>query len=199
VIVTSLAQERRTFTIEFSTDQAMSFEDSNGARIRFRYEPKYMANVGQQVPNIGLLGTERLKTPDIALEVYAPGTTLNGAPELIIVLDAKYSSSSQRRKLSEVEEKYSKIGNKATGLVLSRQVWALTPQAPAAPSATGSLESHCTVDNQAFWSNYFEMINPVNGAIQTRPTRVGEFDPLEELLSLLLKRSGIHVQERLAD
>jgi hypothetical protein len=37
------------------------------------------------------------------------------------------------------------------------------------------------------------MVNPVNGAIQTRPVAPGQFDPLEQLLKLLLQRSGIQL------
>jgi hypothetical protein len=193
VVIIRLTQERKTFTIEFSTDQAMTFEDRNGGRVRFRYEPRYTSIPSSRGASIGLLGGERLKTPDIAIEIYPAGKTPADVPELIIILDAKYSSSSHRRKLGEVEDKYSKIGDLATGRVLSRQVWALTPQPPTFSSTAGGLQSHCTVDNQAFWSEHFEMVNPVNGAIETRPVPSAEFDSLEALLCLLLKRSGIYL------
>jgi hypothetical protein len=195
LVVTRLIHERKTFTIEFTSDQAMTFEDSNGARVRFRYEPKYVSAGGPQKPSIGLLGAGHLKTPDIALEIYLVGSSPPEVPDLIIILDAKYSSSSQRQKLGEVEGKYSKIGNPATGRVLSRQVWALTPKPPATPRHDKSLASYCTVDNSAFWSEHFDMTNPVNGAVETRPIGPGDFDQLETLLVLLLRRSGIHLSD----
>ena len=53
-----------------------------------------------------------------------------GPPELIIVLDAKYSSEAHTVKLDEFSRKYGKIGVFRTGRVLSRQVWAMTPMLP---------------------------------------------------------------------
>ena len=192
VIVARLAQERKTFTIEFTANQAVTFEDSIGGRVRFRYEPRYTSASASSSARIGLLGGDRLKTPDIALEVYPSGRAPTEVPELIIIMDAKYTTSSHQRKLDEVEGKYSKIGDLTTGQVLSRQVWALTPQPPTIPIVAGDLKSYCTLDNLAFYSDQFQMVNPVNGAIQTRPVPTGEFDPLEELILLLLSRAGIH-------
>ena len=187
-VASRLASGRKTLTIEFAADRAMTFEDGYGGRVRFRYNPEYRA--AREGSRIGLLGGGDLRTPDIAIELFPQGGD-PAMPWLIIVLDAKYSSLSQSHKVEEVKSKYSMIGDLVKGTVLSRQVWALTPAAPPGWTRSDNLRGCCTVDNRAFWSDRFEMTNPVNGAVRTRPTLVGEFDPLEALLVSLLVRSGI--------
>ena len=104
----------------------------------------------------------------MALEIYPPGR--GDVPDLIVVLDAKYSSLPQAQKLAEVAMKYAKIGDARRGRVLSRQVWALTPASPEGELPRDDLRGHCTVDNEAFWSAEFDAANPVIGAIEARPS-----------------------------
>lgn len=182
-----LAQELRRFTIEFTSDQAIEFGDGRGARVRFRYQPRYDAGGGA----VAVLGPGTLRTPDLALEVYAEGEAV---PGLIVVLDAKYSSMPQADKMAEVTTKYSKIGDARTGRVLSRQVWALTPRGPERASGEG-LRRYCTVDNRGFWSEGYDLAHPVNGAIQARPAAAGAYDPLEALVAGLLARAGVTLAE----
>ncbi len=191
IISTRLEQQGQRFTIEFSADQAINFHDSQGARVRYRYQPEYLACRGASGPAVGALDAASVRTPDMALEVFPADSASRDVPALIIVLDAKYSSASQWDKMTEVTTKYSKIGDGKTGRVLSRQVWALTPAAPANGGKGEELPGYCTVDNEAFWSEHFDVNNPVNGAVMTRPVRPGEFDPLQELLASLLKRAGV--------
>jgi hypothetical protein len=207
LISTGLAQEGRRFTIEFASDQAITFTDGRRTRVRFRYQPRYAAGevAGQAV---AVLEAGALRTPDMALEIYQAtaegracphcGKILEVAPApapdipaLIVVLDAKYSSLPQWEKMKEVAASYSKLGDPRTGRVLSRQVWALTPAAPAGGPGADGLRRYCTVDNEAFWSEQFDLDGPVNGAVQTRPVEPGSFDPLAALLVRLLKRAGV--------
>lgn len=186
VLSTLLAQDGQRFTIEFGADRSIDFMDEAGTRVRFRYHPVYTS--GRRVAVLDAGGT---RTPDVALEITLAGSD---APELIIVLDAKYSSADQRQKMSEVALKYAKIGDPRTGRVLSRQVWALTPT--GRPGRSGAdLRSHCTVDNVGFWSERYDIANPVNGAVQTRPVGTEPFDPLRELLVSLLTRAGVKYQQ----
>src|SRR5262249_30400997 len=115
-----LAEERDRFVVEFEPDQAVDFEDPEGRLVRVRYVPSYR-NHATARGAYGFLGEERERTPDIAVEVFPAGDA-SGPPELIIVLDAKYSSESHATKLDEVSRKYGKIGLFRTGRVLSRQV-----------------------------------------------------------------------------
>lgn len=187
LISTLLAGNERRFTIEFTSDQAMDFTDGAGHRVRFRYQPVYGGLRGP----VAVLDSGSVRTPDMALEVYMPGESM---PELIVVLDAKYSRATQREKMTEVSTKYAKIGDPRTGKVLSRQVWALTPVAPLGRGE--ALRGACTVDNVGFWSGDFEMAHPVNGALQMRPVGLGAFDPLRELLTVLLTRAGVQYGEK---
>ncbi len=228
LISTGLAQEGRRFTIEFASDQAITFADGRGTRVRFRYQPRYAAGEaapgvwGRNAPHaaghaVAVLEAGALRTPDMALEVYPAGpagaatcphcghpleahlseedasSSRRGAdvPGLIVVLDAKYSSLPQWEKMKQVAASYSKLGDPRTGRVLSRQVWALTPAAPAGGLGGDGLRRYCTVDNEAFWSEQFDLGSSVNGAVQTRPVEPGSFDPLAALLVLLLKRAGV--------
>jgi hypothetical protein len=197
LIATHLTQEGSRFTVEFSHDQAINFTDRRGARVRFRYQPEYLASQGNAAgPAIALLDAGLVRTPDMAIEIFPTRSSSIDLPEVIVVLDAKYSAMSQWEKLTEVSTKYSKIGDPRTGRVLSRQVWALTPSLPAAgQAAPEGLQRYCTVDNQAFWSATFDPANPVNGAVQTRPVRPGEFDPLRTLIVSLLNLFGIEYSE----
>lgn len=187
-VASRLAQGRNTFTIGFAADQSMTFEDGRGGTVRFRYNPVYGAD---DRAAIGLLDGGSKRTPDIALELFPRDSPSKGVPTLIVVFDAKYTSLSHKQKADEVKAKYSAIGDPSTGTVLSRQVWALTPVAAESGRNPAHLQSYCTLDNTAFWSDSFSMSNPVTGAIEVRP-RVGEaFDPLDALLVLLLRRTGI--------
>jgi hypothetical protein len=191
LISTRLAQEGRRFTIEFAADQAINFRDRQGARVRFRYQPAYTSCRGRTGAVVGTLDAGALRTPDMALEVFPARPTAVETPELIIVLDAKFSSLPQAEKLTEVTTKYSKIGDGRTGRVLSRQVWALTPVAPSPATPGEGLRPYCTVDNEAFWSDQFDVNNPVNAAIQTRPISPGAADPLRMLIVSLLRLADV--------
>jgi hypothetical protein len=219
LISTRLAQEGRRFTIEFAPDQAINFTDNRGARVRFRYQPAYLAGAGEAGPAVAVLEAGSLRTPDIALEIYPartapspgegrvcphcgkvlepqpPRTSSPDLPELIVIFDAKYSSMPQWDKMKEVAGSYSKIGDARTGRILSRQVWALTPTDAAGAARFDGLRRHCTVDNEAFWSEQFDLSNPVNGAVQTRPISPSTFDPLAALTVLLLRRAGVRYEE----
>ena len=99
------------------------------------------------------------------------------------------------QKLNEVQQKYGKIGIFQTGLVLSRQVWAMTPSAaqfrhPAGPEWA----AFCTLDNLAFWSDVFDMRSTVAGVIQVKPLMPAGRPPVDSLVRLLLRRSGVHLR-----
>lgn len=188
IIATRLGQEGKRFTLEFSWDQAINFTDGHGQRVRFRYQPEYLA-ARDDVAYAGVLSSSAVRTPDLAIEVFRSLT--DELPDLILVLDAKYSSAPQLEKVAEVTTKYARIGDGRTGAVLSRQVWALTPQAPFGAERADGLGRYCTVDNRGFWSLHYDIRHPVNGAIQTRPVEPGAFDPLEALLARLLTLAGV--------
>jgi hypothetical protein len=190
-----LHEDRDRLVIELATDQAVDFDDDEGRLIRLRYVPRYLPWRVDREARYGLLGTEVQRTPDIAVEIY-PATAPSDAPELILVFDAKYSSAPHLAKLEEVRHKYDRIGVFDTGLILSRQVWALTPAAASA-TASGQPEwaSFCTVDNQGFWSPRFDMQSCVAGVVQARPNMPAGRSPLESLLRLQLKRMGVRLKE----
>ena len=190
-----LQQERESFVVDFEPDQAVDFEDVSGNVVRLRYVPSYRGYEGERGPKYGLLGDERERTPDVALEIYLGGNAFNRPPDAIIVMDAKYSSEPHVAKLDEVKRKYGKIGVFQTGKVLSQQVWALTP-APAARARArvGTLPEWAlfsTVDNVGFWSEAFDVGSSVVGVIQAKPKMPAGRTPLESLLRLLLKRAGV--------
>ncbi len=191
ILSTRLAQEGKRFTIEFLPDQALSFTDGRGARVRFRYQPQYPAVRESGGPSVGVLDANAVRTPDMAIEVFRARSATPGIPDLIIVVDAKYSSATQAEKMVEVTTKYAKIGDGRTGRVLSRQVWALTPAASVEGASGEGLRRFCTVDNVAFWFGAFDPDSSVNGAVQTRPIAPGAFDPLQALLSLVLRLAGV--------
>jgi hypothetical protein len=189
-----LAEERDRFVLEFKPDQAIDFEDATGRLVRVRYVPSYRGlATAREV--YGFLAEHSERTPDIAIEIFSPGDTSGGPPELIIVLDAKYSSEPHLVKLDEVNRKYGKIGVFQTGKVLSRQVWALTtmPAAQIGSLREGQPEwaSFATVDNVGFWSEEFDMNSAVAGVVQARPKMPAGRPPLDSLLRLLLKRAGV--------
>lgn len=195
-----IAREERRFTIEFSANQVIAFTDNRGMRVRFRYQPEYPAN---RPTGPVLLDSSSLRTPDLAIEIFSNRNRgdvspqeAREMPELILVMDAKYSSVSQHEKMLEVMTKYSKIGDRRTGRVLSRQVWALTPTAPAELSYGAELKRLSTVDNVGFWSENFDIGNPVAGAVRALPTRPGEHDPLEALVVKVLRLAGVDYRER---
>jgi len=191
-----LAEERDRFVVEFTADQSLDYEDAQGNLIRLRYVPSYVGYRGERGHGYGLLGDDRERTPDIALEIFLGGEASNRPPDLIVVFDAKYSSESHQMKLEEVKRKYDKIGIFRTGKVLSQQVWAITPMAAPARRQTWGGElpewaSYCTVDNVGFWSDEFDIGSSVVGVVQAKPKMLAGRSPLESLLRLILKRVGI--------
>ena len=83
----------------------------------------------------------------------------------------------------------------ATGMVLSRQVWAMTPSpAQFRPGAGPEWAAFCTLDNLAFWSDAFDMQSSVAGVIQVKPLMPAGRPPIDSLLRLLLRRSGVHLR-----
>lgn len=189
-----LAEERDRFVLEFQPDQAIDFEDATGRLVRCRYVPSYRGLATARGSPYGFLAEHSERTPDIAIEIFPRGEP-GGPPELIVVLDAKYSSEQHMVKLDEVLRKYGKIGVFQTGKVLSRQVWALTTM-PAA--LIGSLRegqpewaSYCTVDNIGFWNEEFDIGSSAAGVVQARPKMLSGRSPLDSLLRLLLKRAGV--------
>jgi len=194
-----LAEDRDRFVVEFEPDQAVDFEDPEGRLVRVRYVPSYRNHATARGGAYGSLGEERLRTPDIAIEVFPAGDTSNEPPELIVVLDAKYSSEAHTVKLDEVNRKYGKIGVFRTGKVLSRQVWAMTPMPAASSPGRAGLNapewaSFCTVDNVGFWSDDFDMSSFVGGVVQAKPKMPAGRPPLDALLRLLLRRAGVVLQ-----
>ena len=189
-----LAEERDRFVLEFQADQSIDFEDMTGRLVRVRYVPSYRG-LATAREAYGFLAEYRERTPDISIELFPPGDTSGGPPELIIVLDAKYSSEPHPLKLDEVSRKYGKIGVFQTGKVLSRQVWAMTtmPAASIGSTREGQPEwaSYCTVDNIGFWSDEYDMTSFVAGVVQARPKMPAGRSPLDSLLRLLLKRAGV--------
>jgi hypothetical protein len=190
-----LEAERTRFVVEFTPDQAVDFEDDTGRLVRLRYVPSYRNEEASSGLAYGLLSPEEERTPDIALEIFPPGDRSNPVPDLIAVFDAKYTSVPHRNKLEEVRLKYSKIGVFSTGLVLSRQVWALVPGGPQPPCSFGpQFSSHCTVDNSGFWRDDYDMTSWTAGVIQAKPKLNSERSPLEGLVRLLLRRAGVAVR-----
>ena len=91
--------------------------------------------------------------------------------------------------------KYGKIGVFETGLVLSRQVWALVPSTPGSARITGpEWSGNCTVDNCGFWSERYDMKSWTAGVIQAKPRLAVQRPPVEGLLRLLLRRAGVAVR-----
>ncbi len=190
-----LEAERTRFVVEFTPDQAVDFEDDTGRLVRLRYVPSYRPEDESGGLAFGLLSPEEERTPDIGLEIYPSGDRTNPVPELIAVFDAKYTSVPHRQKLEEVRLKYGKIGVFATGLVLSRQVWALAPSGPLPPRSYGpAFSAHCTVDNSGFWRDDYDMKSWTAGVIQAKPRLGLERSPLEGLIRLLLRRAGVAVR-----
>ena len=185
-----LGAERDRFVIDFMTDQWTDFHDRTGRLVRLRYVPLYRSRAYDLAQGYGLLGPETEATPDLTLEIYPAGAD-DVPPETMIVLDAKYSTSSHAQLIERVRNKYGRIGLFATGEILSRQVWALTPTEPhSAPLYALEWSRYCSVDNLSFWSDTFDATAPVAGAILTRPL-LSEPSPLESLLRWLLSREGL--------
>ena len=186
--------ERTRFVIEFAQDQAIDFEDTTGRLVRLRYTPGYYPESSSGGLAYGLLSLDELRTPDISLEIFPPDRASNPIPELIIIFDAKYTSVPHRTKLEEVRHKYASIGIFATGLILSRQVWALVPRPPLTRMPEANLASYCTVDNSGFWSEKYDMRSWNHGVIQARPRLDLARSPLDQLLRLMLRRAGLAVR-----
>lgn len=186
------AEHEDRFVIEFGNDQRLDFRDGADRIVRLRYEPAYQSARLNPEATYGLLGTTRERTPDIAIEIYGAEEGLLDAPSLILVFDAKYSTSSYEWKIDEVKHKYGKIGLFGTGETLSRQVWALMPGPPSCPSnSSPEWAAFCAVDNHAYWSSQFDMGSTVAGAIQARPRMMAGIPPLESLVIDLLDRAGV--------
>jgi hypothetical protein len=187
-----LGAERDRFVVEFAPDQAVDFTDERGRLVRLRYLPSYRAAEDGPGPAYGWLGAGGERVPDMTVEVFAAGAAPGSSPDLLIVLDAKYTSDPHDKKLEEVKLKYDRIGVFRTGAVLSRQVWALVPTLPPRRSVFGpEWASFCTVDNHAFWSEHFDVASTVAGTVQAKPRMPPGRSPLESLLRLLLKRCGV--------
>ena len=189
---------RDRLVIEFESNQTLDFLDAAGRLVRMRYEPEYRRISDSGGLPFGLLdGT--LKTPDFALEVY--GTDGDTTPKLIAILDAKYSTASHTFLLSKLKGKYSQIGEFSSGRVLSRQIWAVTPSQPTHPANESGLQSFCTCDNGAFWSESFSSSANVAGAVQARPSLAGSKEaatggrsPLELLIRRILVIAGVELR-----
>ncbi len=188
-----LRDERERFVVEFEANQAVDFYDEKDRLVRIRYVPRYLSRVRSKGAPYGLLGSDEERTPDIALEIYDRASHVV-LPEMIIVIDAKYSSSAHNVKMDEVRRKYGKIGVFKSGSMLSRQVWAMAPT----PAVGGPMEDQpdwaqatCTVDNDAFWSEEFDMRSSVTGVVQAVPGVLPHKSPLNSLLRMLLTRSGV--------
>ncbi|HVK12655.1 MAG TPA: hypothetical protein VM597_28150, partial [Gemmataceae bacterium] len=167
----------------------------SGRLVRLRYVPSYRREADSVGSAVGLLSPDQERTPDLALEVFAPGARDNPVPELIVVLDAKYTTQPHSRKLDEVRLKYDKIGVFETGRVLSRQVWAIVPTGPdLAPVRGPDWARHCTVDNVGFWSERYDMASPTAGVVRAKPRFGDGRPPLDGLIRLILKRAGVAVR-----
>ncbi|MCB9953572.1 MAG: hypothetical protein H6824_21560 [Planctomycetaceae bacterium] len=189
-----ISDGRDRFVIQFEGNQTIDFVDQTQRLVRVRYEPEYRSIRDSGGLGFGLLGGASLRTPDIAIEIYPDEGGLS-VPSLIVVLDAKYSTSDHERKLEIVRGTYSKIGVFSTGQEISRQIWALTPAA-ASPDVTKPWwASYCTVDNNGFWFENFDMSNTVAGAIQAKPNQPGGRSPLEMLIRLILQRAGVELND----
>jgi hypothetical protein len=185
-----VAAERERFVIEFSSDQWIDFQDRTGRLVRLRYVPRYRNRFLDSGRGYGLLGPEPEVTPDLSLELYSSNRA-EGAPELIVVLDAKYSNSPHVQILDRVRAKYGRIGSFSDGVIRSRQVWALAPTAPQSSQyLTPQWANSCTIDNLSFWSDSFDDSTPVAGVVQARPL-LGQPAPLELLLRWVLEREGV--------
>ena len=191
-----LRDERERFVVEFEANQAIDFEDPNGRLVRIRYVPRYLSRARAGLAQYGLLGIDEERTPDIAIEVFSSVTGRLAVPESIIVIDAKYSSQPHTMKLDEVRRKYGKIGVFKSGSVLSRQVWAMSPSAPSHPpiDTAPTWASACTVDNEGFWSDEFDVQSTVTGVVQAVPGQPVGKSPLDHLLRLLLTRNNVELR-----
>jgi hypothetical protein len=187
-----LVRDRDRLVVDFANDQQVDFIDERDRLVRLRYVPHYRSLRDAARTGYGLLGSGRERTPDITVEVFPNDNSKSDVPELIFVLDAKYTSDTHQTKLDDVQRKYGKIGVFQTGLVLSRQVWAMTPSA-AQTRYTGGPEwaAFCTLDNLAFWSDSFDMSSTVAGVVQVKPLMPAGRPPIDSLLRLLLRRSGV--------
>ncbi len=186
--------ERPGFVVEFAADQAVDFEDGAGRLVRLRYVPSYRRELDSGGSAYGLLGYEAERTPDLALEVFGPDRE-HPVPELIVVLDAKYTTQPHSKKLEEVRLKYEKIGEFETGRVLSRQTWAIVPMPPSRVTGRGpDWARHCTVDNVGFWSERYDMASPTAGVVRARPRSDDGRPALDGLIRLILKRAGVAVR-----
>jgi len=186
LVRTTTLSTNTQFSLDLSANRAVDFEDALGNRVRFRYQPEYRSVLS----GIGLLDGATLRTPDMALEIFA-ATNRGPIPDGILVLDAKYTHIGHLQKLAEMGQKYGRIGDPRTGRVLSRYVWALTPAETGHRGDRTHLKGFATTDNLGFWSADFDPTQPVYGSLETRPIRPGAFDPLRELLSKLLIGAGV--------
>ena len=186
LVRTTALSTNTQFSLDLTPDRSIDFEDALGHRVRFRYQPEYRATFS----GVGLLDGARTRTPDMALEFFA-ATNSTAIPDGILVLDAKYTHIGHLQKMAELGQKYGRIGDPRTGRVLSRHVWALTPAEAAHRGERTHLKGFATVDNLGFWSADFDSHSPVNGALETRPTRPGAYDPLKQFLVKQLGHAGV--------
>lgn len=184
-----LASDPGRYVVDFTSDQSLEFRDDVGRRVHFRYQPAYRP-AGEDRP-YGLLGRGAMRTPDLAIEIFPIGDSL--VPELIIVLDAKYTSAPHLAKLDELKLKYDRIGEYRTGRVLSRQVWALVPTPARAPISTPAWAADCTVDNAAVIHAEFDIRSFATGVLHAAPLTGPGKPPLDGLLRHLFLRAGVQV------
>src|SRR5205807_1511980 len=89
-----LDAERTRFVLDFAPDQLVDFEDGHGGLVRLRYQPNYSADRAKAPGGYGWLGHGGERTPDLALEIFLSPDPARLIPDLIVILDAKYSSAS---------------------------------------------------------------------------------------------------------
>lgn len=189
-----LETDQGRYVVDFATDQRIEFRDLGGRRVCFRYQPIYRP-VGPDEP-YGLLGRGQMRTPDQAIEIFAAGES--AVPEMIIILDAKYTSAPHAMKLETMKLRYDRIGDYETGRVLGRQIWALVPTRPPHPGLRESgLEAACTTDNTRVFAPAFDPSSAAVGVIHAAPLTGPGRSAVEGLLRHLFARLGL--QTRLSD
>ncbi len=186
-----LETEQGKYVVEFAANQSIDFVDDAGRRVRFRYQPAYSSTgEGRQY---GHLGRGSTRTPDMAIEVFSEDTVV---PELIVILDAKYTSAPHMVKLDAVKLKYDRIGSFRTGRVLGRQIWALVPSRPKQPaSRTPDWATLCTVDNIGVFADDFDSSSCSVGVIHAVPLTGPGKSAVELLLRHLLTRCGLQLRQ----
>jgi hypothetical protein len=182
-----LETEQGRYVVDFAPDQKIDFTDAAGRLVRFRYQPAY--HPPGSADRYGLLGRGALRTPDMAVEIFDDDRPV---PGLIIVFDAKYTSAPHLAKLDAVKLKYDRLGEFATGRVLSRQIWAMVPSRPPKPEPrTNGWAAACTVDNVGVFSEQFDIGSAAVGVIHAAPLTGPGRSAVEQLIRHLFERCGL--------